>query len=210
MRKIFLIIGVLIITSCSSTKFIDSWKNEEISSFKPQKLLVVGMTENLTARKIFEEELKGAFKHRNIYAEESIVFFDESFTNSKRNENEIDEMIQEVSEEGFDAVIITAVKGVDEKRNYSSNYYTVGYRWSHFGHYYFRFQDVYYTPEYYESYKVYNIETSIYNINEEENKSLVWVGSFNLINPQTISTTVKDYVAKIIKQLEREKLIKEL
>lgn len=207
MKKIFLIIGVLIVASCSSIKFIDSWKNEEISSFKPQKLLVVGMTENLTARKIFEEELKEAFKLRNIYAEESKIVFDESFTNSKRSEEEIDEMIEEISDDGFDAVIITAVKGVDEKRDYSTNYYTVGYRWSHFGHYYYRFQDVYYMPEYYESYKVYNIETSIYNINEKESKSLIWVGSFNLVNPQTISTTVEDYVARIIKQLEDENLI---
>tara|TARA_R110001583_G_scaffold82774_2_gene219323 strand:+ start:2642 stop:3148 length:507 start_codon:yes stop_codon:yes gene_type:complete len=165
------------------------------------------MTENLTARKIFEEELKEAFKLRNIYAEESTIVFDESFTNSKRSEDEIDEMIQEISKEGFDAVIITAVKGVDERKNYASNYYTVDYLWSRFGNYYYRFQDVYYTPEYYESYKVYNIETSLYNINKKESKSLIWVGSFNLVNPQTISTTVKDYVAKIIKQLENENLI---
>ena len=207
MRKIFLLVGVLFFASCSSIKFIDSWKNQEINTFKPQKLLVVGMTDNLTARKIFEEKLKEAFKLRNIYAEESTIVFDEGFTNSEKSEEEINKMTQQIIKKGFDAVIITAVKGVDERRNYFSNYYAVGYRWSHFGNYYFRFQDVYYTPEYYESFKVYNIETSIYNMNEEDKKSLVWVGSFNLMNPQTISTTVKDYVAKIIKRLECENLI---
>jgi hypothetical protein len=54
---------------------------------------------------------------------------------------------------------------------------------------------------------VYHVETSIYNINENEDKSLVWVGTRDIVNPQTITTTVKENVASIIKQLEREKLI---
>lgn len=207
MKKILVIIGLLVLTACSSIKFVDSWRNEEITSFKPKKLLVVGMTDNLTARKLFEEELKKAFLLHNIYAEESTIVFDKTFTKSKKSEAEVDEMIQEIADEGFDAVIISAVKGVDKKITYPSNYYSVGYRWSHFGYYYFRFQDVYYNPGYYESYKVYNVETSIYNLNEGKEKSLVWVGSLNLVDPQTISSTVKKYVTKIIEQLEYENLI---
>jgi len=210
MKRIFLIIGLLVLASCSSVRFVDSWRNQEITSFTPKKLLVIGMTDNLTARKIFEEDLKNALILRNINAVESTTVFDKTFTSSKKSEEEINQMIKEISKEGFDAVIITAVKGVEEKRNYSSVYYTVGYRWTHFGHYYFRFQDVYYKPEYYGSYKVYNVETSIYNINEDDDKSLIWVGSLNLVDPQKITSTVKGYVVKIIKQLEREKLIKRL
>ncbi len=210
MKRILVIIGLLVLTACSSIKFVDSWRNEEITSFKPKKLLVVGMTDNLTARKFFEEELKKSFGLRGIYAEESTLVFDKTFTKSKKSEDEVNEMIQEIASKGFDAVVISTVKGVDKKISYPSNYYSVGYRWSHFGHYYFRFQDVYYDPGYYESYKVYNVETSIYNLNEDEGKSLVWVGSLNLVDPQTISSTVKEYVAKIIKQLEIERLIEEL
>lgn len=210
MKRITVIIGLLLIVACSSTRFVDSWRNQEISSFAPKKLLVIGMTDNLTARKIFEEELKSAFVHRNINAVESTIVFDKNFTNSKKSEEEINQMIQEISKEGFDSVIITSVKGVDEERDYPSGYYTVGYNWTRFGRYYYRFQDIYYTPEYYDTYKVYHVETSIYNINEDENKSLVWVGALNLVNPQTITATVEDYVTTIIKQLEREKLINKL
>ncbi|WP_299525890.1 hypothetical protein [uncultured Lutibacter sp.] len=207
MKKIIIIIGLLVFTACSSIKFVDSWRNEEITTFKPKKLLVVGMTDNLTARKFFEEELKEAFALRGIYAEESTIVFDKTFTKSKKSEAEVNEMIQEIANKGFDAVVISTVKGVDKKINYPPNYYSVGYRWSHFGHYYLRFQDVYYNPGYYESYTVYNVETSIYNLNEDESKSLVWMGSLNLVDPQTIAPTVKKYVAKIIRQLEIEKLI---
>jgi len=36
------------------------------------------------------------------------------------------------------------------------------------------------------------------------------VGAINLVDPQTINATVNDYVTSIIKQLEKEKLIKML
>lgn len=211
MKRIALFIGILLLSACSSTRFVDSWKNQEITSFEPKKMLVIGMTDNLTARKIFEEKLKNAFVLRNIYAVESTGIIDGTFTTSKKSEEEIDEMIKKLAKQGFDTVVITSVKGVDERVDYHTEYYpSIGYRWSRFGRYYYWYQDIYYAPQYYNSYKVYNVETVIYNINEDDTKSLVWVGALKLVDPQTITSTINDYVDKIIKQLEREKLIKEL
>ena len=211
MKRIALFIGILLFSACSSTRFVDSWKNQEITSFEPKKMLVIGMTDNLTARKIFEEKLKNAFVLRNIYAVESTGIIDGTFTTSKKSEEEIDEMIKKLAKQGFDTVVITSVKGVDERVDYHTEYYpSIGYRWSRFGRYYYWYQDIYYAPQYYNSYKVYNVETVIYNINEDDTKSLVWVGALNLVDPQRITSTINDYVDKIIEQLEREKLIKDL
>ncbi|MEK6152263.1 hypothetical protein WIW50_03345 [Flavobacteriaceae bacterium 3-367] len=207
MKRILLWAIILVLTSCSSTRFVDSWKNSEVSALQPDKLLVIGMTDNLTARKIFEQELKTALTRRNIKAEESSIFLDGSFTESKKSQEEINAMIAELSADGFDAVMITAVKGVDENRSYTRGYYTVRYNWQRFGRYYFRYQDVYYHPGYYDDYKVYHVETSLYDIKADENKSLVWVGSFDIVNPRNITSTVDDYVEKIIQQLEQEGLI---
>ncbi len=201
---------IILISGCSSVRVVDSWKNETLLFFKPQKLLVLGVTQNLTARKIFEESLKEEFVSRNINAYESTKIFDESFTDSKKTEEEVNKMIKDLSEKGFDAVIITAVKGVDERRSYDRGYYTVGYSWTRFGGYYYRFQDVYYNPGYYDDYKVYHVETSIYNINEDDNKSLVWVGALDIVDPQGITTTVNEYVNAIIATLERERVITRL
>jgi len=210
MKNVIGIMGMVLLISCSSTRFVDSWKNKEIASFQPQKLLVIGMTDNLTARKIFEEELQTALSQRGMKAFESEDVLERSFTDSKKSEEEIDAMTNELSKEGFDAVILTAVKGIDEIQSYDHGYYTIDYRWVRFGRYYYRYQDVFYTPGYYDDYKVYHIETSVYNINQEEDRSLVWVGSFDIVNPQTISATVKDYVSRIILQLEKEGVINRL
>lgn len=204
-----MLIGLLL-TSCYSTRFVDSWKNEQITSFKPDKMLVIGITDNLTARKIFEEEMTNALVTRNINAIESSAILQKSFTDSKKSEEEIDALKQQLISDGFDAVAITAVIGVDELRSYNSGFYSFGFNWYRFGPYYYRFQNVYYTPEYYSDYKVFHIETSIYNLTADEDKSLVWVGTFKITDPTSISSTVEDYVNRILLQLEREGVIQKM
>lgn len=207
MKILFLLISSFFFLSCSSIQVVDSWKNEDILFFKPQKLLVVGVTDNLTAQKIFEEKLKNEFLKRNINAVESTKIFDAAFTDSEKSEEEIQQMIAGLSEKGFDAVIITAVKGIDEKNSYYPGYYSVNYNWTRFGKYYYRYQDIYYNPAYYNEFTIYRVETSIYNINEQSDKSLVWVGSLNIVDPQSIKNTVNEYVTTIMKRLEKEKVI---
>lgn len=198
----------MIISACSSTQFVDSWSNRQIPSFQPQKLLVLGMTKNLTARKIFEERLTTAFVKRNIDAVESGSEIDRNFTDSQKSESEIDAMKDKLIADGYDAVAITAVIGVDDKRVYrSGTYYPMGFGWYRFGRYYYRYQGMYYDPGYYDDYKVYHVETSIYNLQEDEEKSLVWVGSFNIVDPESITVTVNDYVEQIVKQLEKDGIV---
>ena len=207
MKKVIFLFAIIWLTGCSSTRLIDSWKNTSVASYHPDKILVVGMTDNVTARRIFEDNLKKAFTDRGINALAGSEVFDTSFTASKKTEEEIDALKSDLLSKGFDAVIITAVIGVDDKTDYQTGHYNVDYRWYRFGRYYYRFQDVYYNPGYYNSYKVYRIETSIYNLKENEAKSLVWAGTFEIVDPHGISATVNDYVKRIITQLERDQVL---
>ena len=203
-------LGMLMIMSCSTTRYVDSWKNRDITTFDPDKILVIGMTDNLTARGIFEEELQFALRQRGLNAYISMNVVDRSFSDSKKTEKEVEAMTQELIEKGFDAVMITAVTGVDDRSHYHPGYYSVGWHWQRFGRYYYRYQNIYFTPRYYDAYKIYHLETAIYNLTEEQERSLVWVGSFDLVDPQNITASVDDYVRKIILQLETENIIQSL
>ena len=193
--------------SCSSTKIVDTWTNQEHLNYKPKKVLIVGVTENLTARRLFESKLKDEFTARGINAVESYNVFKPTFTNAKQTEEEIDEEVKRVSDNGFDSVLISAVKGVDEKVTYSGDAYRTNYYWRRFGRYYYLYQDVYFDRGYYEKYNVYHIEASLYNLKENNDKSLVWVASYDIVDPNTINTTINDYVNAIIKSLEKENII---
>jgi len=203
MKKIIAGMLFLVLMSCSSTRLVDSWKNSEVKDFTPQKMMVLGITQNLTARRIFEQDLKDELLKRNIDAVESSRVLGDSFTQSMKSEEEINSLNDELLSKGFDALIITAVKGADEVQTFRPENH-----WPRFGRYYYRFQDIYYNPGYYQNYKVYRVETSIYNLKEKEGKSLVWVGDFDIVDPQKISSSVNDYVKAITAKLEKDKIIK--
>ncbi|WP_299111204.1 hypothetical protein [uncultured Winogradskyella sp.] len=207
MKAIIYVIITLILVSCSSVKMTDTWVDKELIISHPKKVLVVGLTDNLTARKIFEEQLKTKLKNRGIEAIESYNVFKPTFTSLKQTEEDIQNEIVKLTNDGFDAILISAVKGVNEKESYSGDKYIVDYYWRGFGLYYFLYQDVYLTEGYYEKYKVYHIESSLYNLKTNEEKSLVWVASYNLVDPKKINSSVSRYVKAIIKSLEKEQII---
>ncbi|WP_242084910.1 hypothetical protein [Aestuariivivens sediminis] len=207
MKTIYYIFLILFILSCSSAKVIDIWVSKEHANYQPKKVLVIGVTDNLTARKIFEEDLTNELKNRGVYAVESYDEFDQTFTNLKQNEEDIEREIQKLNNGGFDTILISVVKGIDERTSYSGNRLYKDYYWRRFGRYYYLYQDIYLVEGYYDKYKVYHVEASLYNLKENNDKSLVWVASYDIVNPKKIASTIKNYVTAIIISLEQEQII---
>lgn len=207
MKTAIYLMALLFLSSCSSAKMTDTWVNKDLIMSQPKNVLVVGLTDNLTARKLFEEQLKIKLNERGIEAIESYNVFEPTFTSLKQTEEEIQNEVEKLTNEGFDAILISVVKGVDEKESYSGDRYMRDYYWRGFGRYYFLYQDIYFVEGYYEKYNVYHIESSLYNLNSKNEKSLVWVASYNLVNPRQINSSVSKYVKAIIKSLEKEHII---
>jgi len=204
MKKLLYLLIALMVFGCSSTRMVDSWKNDDYFNYKPKKILVVGITDNLTARMIFEERLAKELVDRNLNAVKSYDEFELTFISSKQTKEDIDKEVGKLLKSGFDTVLISAVKGVDEKTKYSGDRIARDYYWRRFGRYYFLYQDVYFIEGYYDQYNVYHIEASLYDLQTNKDKSLVWVASFDIVDPINISSTIDDYVEAIIKSLEKE------
>lgn len=207
MKLFYSIVALCLFASCSSTRMIDSWKNREYANYQPNKVLIVGITGHLTARKIFEQRLKDKLFNEGIDAVESSVVFEEGFIDSKQTEEQIDLEVERLVNDGYDSILVSAVKGIDNEISYSGNKFLTGYYWHHFGRYYYLYQNVYFEPGYYNNYKVYHIEASLYNIKTNNGKSLIWVASYNVVDPIDINSTVNDYVKAIVKSLKKESLI---
>jgi len=209
MKSFYYIVVVLLLTSCTAAKMTDTWVNKEYTNYQPKKVLIVGLTDNLIARKMFEEQLKTELINRGIDAVESYDVFKPTFTSLKQTEEDIENEVKRISNEGFDAILISAVKGIDEKVSYSGDTYRRDYYWRRFGRYYYLVQDVYLIEGYYNEYEIYHIEASLYNLKENNDKSLVWVASYDIVDPKRINTTVTNYVTAIIKSLEEKRIINE-
>lgn len=197
----------LIVFSCSTTQLVENWKNPEIDTYSPSKVLVVGMTSNIEARQQFEKQLKEEYESRGIETVMSLEFFDPSFTTEKKTEEELKVLENNLIIDGFDTVLFTKIIGVEDKIAYKKDYDEYDNTYLKFKEDYLKYQDAFYNPDYYEEYTVYHAETSMYCLCPEKNRELIWKGYIDIIDPQSVEETVNDYVRLVMVVLEEQQLI---
>jgi hypothetical protein len=207
MKRIIQILFVFLLFDCSSVEIIDNWKNPDIDFFESSKVLIVGMTPNVKARRQFEQKLKQEYETRGIEAHMSLDIFEPDFTLEKKSENEIKRIEDILLANNFDSVLFTKVIGVEDKIAYKENY--DGYEETHikFKEDYLKYQDIYYNPDYYHEYSVYHTETSLYCLCPTKDRELIWKGYIDITDPQSVDNTVNDYVSLVIIVLEEQNLI---
>ncbi len=206
--KTFTLVAIVVLTvSCSSIKRSESWKNPAFTEFNPKNVLVVGVTPDFEARSNFEFLLVRELNARNINAIQSTVVFEKLFQDATKTEAEIEAQINTLLTEGYETVLVSAVKGVRENESRSGASPRFDYSLQQFLGGYLASRDDYFNQDDYKKYQVFYVETSIYNLEKDNEKSLVWFGSYNIIDPADIAKMTDNYVKKIIKSMEKEKVI---
>ena len=206
MKILILSMLFLLLFNCS-TELVGSWKNPEIETYQPTKVFVIGMASNVEARQGFENQLKSAFQWRGAEATASLDFFDSSVMTDKMNEAQLDTLEAKLLGDGFDTVLITKVIGVDQKIRYKQNYDGFDSTYKKFKEEYLMYQDIYYNPDYYEEYKLYHTETSMYCICPTKERELIWKGYIDVTDPQNVQDIINEYVNLVIIALEEEQLL---
>lgn len=210
MRFSKIILICLFVMSCSSAHLVDFWKNPDIDSYNPNKVLIIGITTNNFARQKFEQKLKEEFNLRGIEAIPSLDFFDPSLETETKTEEQLSTLENSLLENGFDTILLTKIIGIENKVAYSRNYDSNEETFRKFSEDYYMHQDIYNDPDYYERYTVYNAETSMYCICPTKERELIWKGSIDIIDPQSIDETVNDYIKLMTLVLEEQQLIKSI
>ena len=203
MRRSIIIIAVLVLSSCNTTQLTDTWKNPEITTYEPSKILVVGLTSNLEARQNFENKLKTELQSRGIEAVSSL----DIFKSEKMTENDLLELENNLINSGFDTVLFSKIIGVEDKIVYRKTYDGYDETYSKFREDYLKYQDVYYNPDYYNEYTVYHAETALYCICPSKDRELIWKGYIDIVEPESANKTINNYVNLVILILEEEQLI---
>jgi len=209
MVKFSYIIFIFLFVSCQTTKATYSWKNKEYQNYHPNKTLILGVTPNLEAKSIYERELKIALTKRNLEALEASKVLSPAFNTNKQGEIAIEKEVKYLKGLGFDTIIIAAIKGYDEKTPFDSAIFKIDDSFFGFENYYFLNQDIYYNRDYYTKYKVFHLEVTLYNLTSKNEKALVWIGTYDIVDPKKVEETIKKCVRKILKSLENEELIYE-
>lgn len=210
MYKHGIILITLILTSCLSVRLTESWRNPEYSEFSPERILVVGVTSDFEARVAFEIQLMTELNARKINALQSHVVFETSFQDSKQTEEEIREQVDLLLSKGYDTILVSLVKGVEDNQSYSSESPKTDYHFRRFTPYYLLYQEAYFKQDYYNKYKVFHIETSMYSLKNDLGKTLVWSATYDLVDLNDITKNINSYVKTVIKSLEKENLVSKI
>lgn len=206
MKKIHVLAILLVGLSCKSTKLVDSYKNPDHVLFTAYKVLVVGMTANEAHKIAFESKLKEEFDKRNIEAMRSIDLFDVSFTATAKTDDELAAVERQLLDKDFDAIVFAKVVGSESKQSLRKNLTDWGNYTGNFREDYIRNQGIYNDIDY-DLFKVYHTETTIYCICEGKERSLVWRGNIDLMEPNDINKSIDEYVKLLVNAMEEQDII---
>ncbi|OED41030.1 hypothetical protein AB832_03455 [Flavobacteriaceae bacterium (ex Bugula neritina AB1)] len=210
MNKSFMFIVLLIAVlqvGCTSSQLVDHWKNPDIRIFEAQKVLVIGITHELDNRKVFERKLTAELKKKNVNAVKSLNFFEKFYTDSPKTEKELMNLESMLLEEGFDAILLSKVLGVEDKVTVISATRNLDKTFRSFREDYYDNQHIYHDKNYYEGYQIFHAETSLYCICPDKERELIWKGSIDVTEPENVKKAVGDYVKVLIWALQEQQLL---
>nr|WP_299174990.1 hypothetical protein [uncultured Allomuricauda sp.] len=207
MKTKLIILCVLILSGCSSTKLVSTWKNPDIVLFDAYKVLVVGMAQDENVRVEFETRLKERLNNKGIEAMRSVDLFDVQFTSSKKSEEELSAVEEQLLDKGFDAILFTKVVGTENKRTFRERMRNLNSMYTNFSYDYLDHQDIYYDSGYYETFNIYQTETSLYCICVDKERELIWRGNIDVSEPVNMDKTIDAYIKLIAEKMQEQEVL---
>lgn len=219
---LLILLAVITISSCGGIKVTDSWTADDIGDFKSKKILVIARTDDMVSRQRFEQEMAAKFREAGFDVTESYKKFPNMKHNVKRTEEEIEQVVQIIENEGFHGIVLTVLRDkstelvTSETGGYTAGGYGMrgmggmGGYYGGFGGYYGHVYSPYgygyggtYVPSETRTYtsETYHLETVIYNLDMPEGKDLISVTSVEVTDPSSASKTAPKYSEAVAKAL---------
>ncbi|MCF6352618.1 MAG: hypothetical protein L3J06_06375 [Cyclobacteriaceae bacterium] len=206
--KIFYILlstTLIFISSCSSTKMSASWKAPDYSGKKFDKILVWGLSDNVSARATVEDEVAYFLNLKKIT---SVSGSDIAPPNRKALPHDIEESKAILEKNGFDGVLTMGLIDKKEETRYveGTGHYqpmAYGYYGSFYSYYPYMYGNVYQPGHYATSQHIF-IETNLWDV---ETGKLVWSAQTETVDPSSIENFANSYARDVVGELIKRGVI---
>ncbi|TVZ27572.1 hypothetical protein JM83_2622 [Gillisia sp. Hel_I_86] len=198
------IVGILLcflFISCSSTNLVEQYTNPALQNLKIKKVLVIGMTPDIEVRRIFEKKVADEFYKRDVIAVESIDFFEKSFAENQKSEEQLNQIQEQLIEANFDAVLLAKVTGQEEKVGVAQAYRDFLRDFNSFTDYYYYNQEIYGSQES-ENYVLYHTETALYCLCPATERQVLWKATIDIVDTERLVKNINDYIKVLFKSLK--------
>ena len=206
---VIILFAPILFDSCSpGIRVTNSWKNPAPDSpgKKYNAIFITALTDNQFARDMFEENLADAAAARGYKTTKSGLVFTPTFTQKLIPSKE--QIIQKVQESNSDAIFTVALVSKEDLSRFVQGDVntTPSYGWyGSFGGYYGTIAGPIYTPGYYTNDRVYYLVSNLFDAKSEK---ILWSVRTEAYNPTSIEKFSKEYTETIIKQLQRDGILK--
>ena len=191
-----LLIAVFVsaILGCSSTKLTNSWTDKSFQSPGYHKVLVIAVTKSSTTRRSVEEEFASQLKaRRNMEAMSSATLIPND------SDLERSQIVKASRENGFDAVMVIQLLGLDKTTRYVPGVMYVPTHSAYAG-----LPPTMHTPGHVVQHEIVRLETELYDVNSER---LVWGGTTESFSPSSVSKLVDELAEVVLEGMDKDKVL---
>lgn len=209
-----LLVVAVLLSSCSSTKLIGSWKRDDIEPKNYQNLGVVLLSPKVSNKAIIESEVASTLRAHSIPAKATFDIFpfagkSEVIKSLNLGPDELREYVRKrVNKFEFDALLIISL--LDEKKEVRYNqgasfsFAAPVYNYNYYGYYSYVYTTIY-EPGYYTSTTTYFVESNLYDVATEK---LIWTGQTKTKDPSSIEKEVNNFASIIVDEMINKKVLK--
>jgi hypothetical protein len=208
-RAILILLSVILacaaLANATSPKLELTWKNPDyngVGSFT--NIMVLALNGKVGSRAQFEDDMVAAISKIGIKAQPSYEFL----PRPEATPIDVDNLRWVVRKQGFDAIIVSRLTKQDSTTVYvPGEVYTPMPFFGTFYGYYEALAPVIYSPGYLSTDKVAQVETNFYSTSTPDGQ-LVWTGTTNVFNANSVMSVIKDLAKVTVKELEKQNVLR--
>ena len=193
-RWLLLAVSALLLGACASIETTAEWKDPEYRGGVVESFLVVGVSDNLPARRRFEDEFAAKLQAAGAAANASYKVLGEGVEPSAET---VEAYLGGSSEENM---LVTHLVGSEQRSVYAPHSWqpVPGYYGSYRG-YYGTVNDYVYQPGYYTQHEFVQLETNLYRAADG---ALIWSVQSQSIDPESVDRLIDELIGLATKRLQ--------
>jgi hypothetical protein len=187
-----------ILTSCAaSNRLTLDWANSDYAG-KVDNVLVIGIGEDATKTRVFENALTERLQSEGIQAKPSFS----TFPPGELSEQQLKDSVAAAN---VDAVLVTRVISIDKETEYvppmtTSHYAPYSYYSGMYPYYHSSYMMVT-EPGYYQENTIATLESNLYDASDA---TLIWSAQSEAFNPTNVEKVIKDISRLIVQSLNSQ------
>jgi hypothetical protein len=191
--------SALLLGACSSIETMAEWKDPEYRGGAVKSFLVVGVSDNLPARRRFEDEFAAKLQAFGAQASASYKVLGEDIEPSAEA---VEKYLEDASQ---DAILVTHLIGSEERSLYTPpSWEPVPRYYSSYRGYYGTVHDYVYRPGYYTQHEFLQLETNLYRAGDGV---LIWSMQSQSIDPESADRLIDDLIELATKRMQDQGLL---